>query len=117
VYRFNKLEIYKLSRELIKENYKLTRKFPKLESYSLVQQMNRSSVSIASNIAEGTARNGNKDKKHFINISYSSLMELVCQLEVSYDLGYISETELKSILTKTKNLVVKLNNFSNSIKC
>lgn len=92
MYRFNKLEVYKLSRELIKENYKLTRKFPKLESYSLVQQMNRSSVSIASNIAEGTARNGNKDKKHFINISYSSLMELVCQLEVSYDLGYISET-------------------------
>lgn len=55
--------------------------------------MRRSAVSVTSNIAEGTTRSTLKDKIHFIEIAYGSLMELFSQLQVSLDLGYISEAD------------------------
>ncbi len=70
---FQKLEIYQLSKELVKDIYKLSSSFPSDEKYALVQQINKAAVSVASNIAERTSRNGSKEKIHFINVSYSSL--------------------------------------------
>ncbi len=113
---FQKLEIYKLSKELVKEIYKISSSFPSDEKYALVQQINRAAVSVASNIAEGTSRNGYQEKIHFINISYSSLMEVVCQTEIAFDLGYLKEEEFESISKKSKKLAVKMSNYITSIK-
>lgn len=55
--------------------------------------MRRSAISVTSNIAEGKSRSSIKDKIHFIEIAYGSLMELLSQLQVSLDLGYIAEAE------------------------
>ncbi len=55
---FQKLEIYQLSKELVKDIYKLSSSFPPDEKYALVPQMNKAAVSVASNIAEETSRNG-----------------------------------------------------------
>ena len=82
MFGFQKLQIYQLAKEIVKYNYKLTKKFPSEEKFALMQQMNRSAVSVPSNIAEGTSRKSNKDKAHFINIAYGSLMELICQMEI-----------------------------------
>ncbi len=71
---FQKLEICRLSKELVKDIYKLSSSHPQDEKYALVQQINKAAVSVSSNIAEGTNRNGYQKKIHFINISYSSLM-------------------------------------------
>lgn len=111
MFGFQKLEIYQLAKEIVKYNYKLTKKFPGEEKFALVQQMNRAAVSVPSNIAEGTSRKSNKDKAHFINIAYGSLMELVCQMEIALELGYIEQSEYDEFVRKTKNLAVKMSNF------
>jgi len=113
---FQKLEIYQLSKELVKDIYKLSSSFPSDEKYALVQQINKAAVSVASNIAEGTSRNGYQEKIHFINISYSSLMEIVCQTEIAFELGYLKKDVFENISKKAKKLSVKMSNYIASIK-
>ena len=115
-FSFQKLEIYQLSKELVKDIYELSSSFPSNEKYALVQQINRSAVSVASNIAEGTSRNGCQEKIHFINVSYSSLMEIVCQTEIAFELGYLTKDAFENISKKAKKLAVKMSNYIASIK-
>jgi four helix bundle protein len=70
--------------------------------------MNRAAVSVASNIAEGSGRLSRKDQAHFTQIAYGSLMELVCQLEIAFELGFIAEKEHQSVYATTKNVAEKL---------
>ena len=111
MFKFQKLEIYHLAKEIVKMSYQITRKFPIEEKFALLQQMNRAAISVPSNIAEGVCRFSDKEQIHFVNISYSSLMELVCQMEITLELGYISEEEYNEFLSKASNLSVKLTNF------
>lgn len=115
MFSFQKLQIYQLSKEIVKYNYKITKKFPSEEKYALIQQMNRAAVSVPSNIAEGTSRRSDKEKAHFINISYGSLMELVCQMEISLELEYIEQGEYDEFIRMARNLAVKLSNFLKTI--
>lgn len=116
VFRFQKLEIYDLALGLVKDSYSLTRTFPAEERFALVPQMNRAVVSVPSNIAEGISRGSRKDQIHFLNISYGSLMELACQSDISYKLGYITDTQRKDLFAKINNLAIKINNFISYIK-
>ncbi len=75
VFSFEKLEVWKESILLVKVIYKLTDNFPSTEKFGLISQLRRASISISSNLAEGTLRNTNKDKTHFSTIAYSSTME------------------------------------------
>ncbi|WP_353894427.1 four helix bundle protein [Proteinivorax hydrogeniformans] len=111
MFSFQKLEIYQLAKEIVKLNYKMTKKFPSDEKFALTQQMNRSAVSVPSNIAEGTSRSSNKERAHFINMAYGSLMELVCQVEISQELGYIEQGEQETFMKMSKNLSVKMSNY------
>jgi four helix bundle protein len=77
LYSFEKLEVWKESIKLIKSIYDLTKDFPESEKFGLVNQLRRASVSIASNLAEGTSRSTNKDKAHFTTMAFSSLMEVL----------------------------------------
>lgn len=97
VYHFERLETYKQSRQLVKEIYELTKKFPPEERYSLSDQLRRAAISIPSNIAEGMGRLSPKETAHFIEISYGSLMEAYCQLQIAEDLMYITEQDLERI--------------------
>jgi len=115
MFGFQKLQIYQMAKELVKYNYKLTKKFPSEEKFALVQQTNRAAVSVPSNIAEGTSRKGSKDKAHFINIAYGSLMELVCQMEIALELGYIEQIEYDEFIKMVKNLSVKMSNYLKTI--
>ena len=90
---FQKLEIYQLSKALEKDIYKLSSSFPLDEKYALVQQINKAAVSVASNIAEGISRSGYHEKIHFINISYSAFIEIVCQTEIAFELDYLGLAE------------------------
>lgn len=93
-FAFESLDAYKFSRALVKDVYSLLRTFPKAEQYALCDQLRRAVVSVPSNIAEGMTRTSNKEKAHFIEISYGSLMEVYCQQQLATDLGYISEQQL-----------------------
>ncbi|MBK6771930.1 MAG: four helix bundle protein [Ignavibacteria bacterium] len=61
-----KLDVWKLSIELIKLIYKLTEGFPKSELFGITNQLRRASVSVASNLAEGCARKSLLEKKKFL---------------------------------------------------
>lgn len=92
--KYRKLLVYEKATTLVVHVYKLLKKFPKEEQYALCDQLRRAVVSIPSNIAEGVGRISNKDRAHFIEIAYGSLLEVNCQMDVAKRLGYIAEEEL-----------------------
>ena len=96
-FAFRQLTVYQQSRFLVKEIYFLLDKYPDKEKYALCDQLRRAVVSVPSNIAEGMSRRSIKEQIHFIEIAYGSLMEVLCQMEISVDLGYVSELEFQKI--------------------
>ena len=82
------LDVWQAAVNLATQVYKLTTKYPKEEIYGLVSQMRRSSISIASNIAEGAARASNKEFIQFLYIALGSASELDTQIEISKQIGY-----------------------------
>ena len=92
-YSFEKLNVWQNSRKLALLIYRLTKKFSKDELFGMTSQMRRCSISIASNIAEGSGRHSPKDKARFTEISYSSALELLNQVIISKDLEYISDDD------------------------
>ena len=79
------------ARSLAKRAYLLTAAFPAGERFGLVSQMNRSAVSIPSNIAEGYGRATTQDYLHFLRIARGSAYELETQLVLAQDLGLCTE--------------------------
>jgi four helix bundle protein len=108
VYSFEKLKIWTEIRELIKLVYELTSKFPNSEKFGLLNQMRRAIISVSSNLAEGTSRTSSKDQAHFTQIAYSSLLEVLSQLIVAFDLNFISEEEYFLIRNKIENLTPRI---------
>ncbi len=84
--------------EIVLYIYRLTKKFPKDEIYSLTSQVRRAAVSIPSNIVEGKARKSKKEFERFLLIARGSLEELSYQMLLSKDLGYIDEKEYKEFI-------------------
>lgn len=113
---YQKLEIYQLSKELVKKVYEITRSFPSSEQFGLISQMNRAAISIPSNIAEGSGRSSRKEKIYFLNIAFGSLMEVSCQMEIAFELGYVSDTDCEKFMIDCRNLSVKLSNFKRYIR-
>ena len=109
------LEAYKSSKLLCKEVYLITSQFPSDEKFNLVSQLKRASVSVCSNIAEGTSRISDKDKAHFISMSYSSTMEVLNQLILSFELDYIDETNYINCRNQINSISNKLNALRNYI--
>lgn len=112
VYSFEKLEVWQLSRKLCANIYTITRGFPKEEMYGLSSQVRRTSISVASNIAEGTSRSTDKDKAHFSTLAFSSLMEVLNQLIIGNDLGYLENDKLLEL----RNAINELGNKLNALK-
>ena len=108
---FEKLTVYQESRALVKATYALVRKFPEYERYALCDQLRRAIV----NIAEGISRVSVKEKLHFLDISFGSLMESYCQLQLALDENYITEEEYKSIKHSFFTVGKLLNSFKASI--
>lgn len=101
---------------LAKEVYLTTSTFPKEEKFGLVSQMNRCSVSVPSNIAEGSSRSSNKEFAHFIKISIGSLFELETQLTLSNEVGIISTEALDTLTTKIITLQKMLLRFLKTLE-
>lgn len=74
--------------------YKVTKDFPSEEKYGLVSQLRRAVISVSSNIAEGSSRISPKDQAHFYQMAFSSLMEVLSQIIISIELGYMHEEEV-----------------------
>ncbi|WP_422104248.1 four helix bundle protein [Winogradskyella sp.] len=112
IYSFEKLDVWQESIALVKIIYSLTESFPIDEKFGLTSQLKRATVSISSNLAEGTSRATPKDKAYFTTISFSSVMEVLNQLIISKDLGFISENDY--ILARNK--IEKITNMLNALR-
>jgi four helix bundle protein len=92
--------VWQKSYKLVLEIYKITKEFPKSETYGLSQQMRKAAVSIPSNIAEGYGRKHKAEYNQFLSIAYGSLLELETQFLLAKDLRYTSENQIVEKLLK-----------------
>ena len=100
---FRDLNAYKESKVLVKMTYQLLKKFPSEEKYALCEQIRRAVISVTSNIAEGTGRISLREQMHFLEISYGSLMEVLSQMDIALDLGYIDSDDFYKIEQQCNN--------------
>ena len=110
------LDIWKLGIELVEDIYKLCNIYPNEEKFGIVSQIKRASISIPSNIAEGSARNSKKEFIQFCYIALGSLSEIETQLIISKKLQFISTNDLNNVLGKIEILRKKLLNFIKYLK-
>jgi len=98
------LDVWQKAIELVTSVYKLTETFPQKEIYCLASQINRSAVSIPSNIAEGSARSSDKELIHYLYISLGSISELETQIIIASNLNYVENNKriMKEIETVRK---------------
>lgn len=114
-FKFENLEIWKLACEFADEVHALAKSFPKDERFSLVDQLNRSSSSIADNIAEGSGATTVKDFSNYLQTSVKSTYESVSQLYRAYRRGYITHEQKEYFYKKAKLLVSKILSFKKTI--
>jgi four helix bundle protein len=113
-FAFEKLEVWQEARKLVVGVYQQPRAFPKTELYGMTSQLNRASISVANNLAEGSARASLKDQAHFSNQAYGSLMETGSDLIISSDLGFIHAEPSDALLNQAYDLAVRINNLRDS---
>jgi len=95
--RFEDILAWQKARELNKMIYTITQKKSFSKDYTMIDQIRRASISIASNIAEGFGRQTDKEFIQFLYIAKGSISEVQCQLYLSLDLGYIDKDEFKTV--------------------
>ena len=115
MHNFKKLDIWTKSMDLASEIYLLTNSFPSIERFGLISQMQRSAVSIPSNIAEGSAKSSNKDFSRFLEMLIGSLFELETQLILATRLNYIESEVSISTLNKINELQKMIIGFKNKL--
>ncbi len=112
---FEKLIVYHRARQLIIEVYKIIKSLPPEERFALGSQLQRSIISVVSNIVEGNGRKGFKEKIHFFQIAYASLMEAYCQLQICVDLHYMSQETLLELREEFLEVSRLINGLHNNI--
>lgn len=111
-HNFRRMEVWKNAMELTKSVYNILSEIPNDERFGLKSQISRCSVSVPSNIAEGSGRTSEKEFLHFLNIAISSSYELETQLILVYDIYNI---ETKSILTDLETLQKMIGAFKRTL--
>lgn len=112
-YSFEKLDVCVEAKKLSKDIYTITSTFSPGEKFGLTSQLRRASVSICSNIAEGSARKTNKDKAHFTIMAFSSAVEVLNQIIISYELDFIDLKEYTALREQIESITNKLNALRN----
>ncbi len=110
---FTDLLVWQKAHKFVLNIYKLTSGFPKSESYGLVSQFRRASVSIPANISEGFIKKGKADKLRFYNIAQGSIQECKYYIILAKDLNYINDENINESLDDIAKL---LQAYMNTIK-
>lgn len=115
MHNYRELKIWQNAIDLSEKIYSITKFFPDDEKFGLISQLKRASVSVASNIAEGTSRNSDKEFNYFLSMSLGSLFEMETQLEIAYRISYVSNEVLLEINNEIKQLIKMIMNFRKSV--
>jgi four helix bundle protein len=113
-HNYKNLKIWELGIEIVDDVFSLIKDFPSDEKFGLSSQISRSSVSIPSNIAEGSSRSG-KSFSHFIDISLGSSFELETQLIIAFKRNYIKNEQLTKIQEKIEEFQKMTMGFQNKL--
>jgi four helix bundle protein len=114
-FRFEKLEVWQEARRLKQAVYRASRSFPKDEMFALTSQLRRAIISVASNIAEGSGRNSDRDFAHFLEQAYGSLMETASLLFLALDESYVTEAACDDLLEQADLVARKLVSLNRSL--
>jgi four helix bundle protein len=92
-----KLAIYNFSRIFVLECYKLSKSLPDSEKFGMISQIRRAALSVHLNIAEGSSRKSEVERKRFYEISRSSLVEIDAALDIAHELEYLKNYDTNKI--------------------
>ena len=115
MHNFRKLDIWIKSVNFVTEIYRVTESLPLKEKYGLISQLERASVSIPTNIAEGSAKTSNKDFARFLEMSIGSAYEVETELLVSFNLEYINKDSYEKLQNELVILEKMLTAFKNQL--
>jgi four helix bundle protein len=116
VFSFQQLDVWKVAIDFMDAVYETTERFPSHELYGLTSQLRRASVSISSNIAEGSGRGFGKEFQRFIGIAYGSLMECVSQLEVARRRKYMDDGRVADLSVLAERIARMLSRLHESLE-
>ena len=108
-FTFEKLRVWQEAREWVRGIFGIVKSFPVEEKYGLSNQLTRSAVSVAANLAEGASRTSVKDQAHFSQLAYSSLMESACLLLLAGDQEWIPAAKVGQERKKIESLSNQIN--------
>ena len=109
------LDVFKLAHELALKIYSVTKKFPREETYNLVDQMRRAAISVGMNLMEGAMRLGTKEYRQFVGIARGSAGEVCYQLLLARDLNYISQRNHQELRSGYDRVIQMLSRLSQSL--
>ena len=115
-YSYKNLNVYQDAKAFVVAVYKLVDEFPEKEKFALCNQIRRAAISVTSNIAEGVSRTSVKEKIHFLEIAYASMMEVDSQLDISVELQYINIEQYELINKQVNNIGRQLSVLRNKYK-
>jgi four helix bundle protein len=107
-FRFERLNVWQTARSLNRQVYRLAGKLPDYELYAMTSQIRRASVSVSSNIAEGSGRNSDKDFAHFLEQGYGSLMEVASLLYLAVDESYLAASDVDVVFNQIEKAAGQL---------
>lgn len=111
MHQFKELIIWKKSREFCSKIYAITSNFPTEEKFGITNQLRRASVSIPSNIAEGSSRKSNKDFARFLEIAIGFAYEIETQILISSDLGFINSENTLNLINSLEEIIKMTSRF------
>lgn len=111
-----RLIAWQKSMDLVELIYRITKSFPKDETFGLKSQMRRTAVSAPSNIAEGAAGRSNDQFRNFLSTRIGSLNELSTQLEISKRVGYLENRDYEEAVPKTDECIAVTFGLKKSLK-
>ncbi|MDZ7717096.1 MAG: four helix bundle protein [Balneolaceae bacterium] len=113
-FSFEKLDVWQKSKDFTVDIYKVTSDFPKSEKFGLVSQLRRASISVSSNLAEGSSRTSSKDQRRFYNMAYSSAVEIINQLIISKELEFIDSDIYENLRNEIEHITSMINRLHKS---
>lgn len=114
-FRFENLDVWRLSRRLNNAIYRISKRFPEEENSGLRQQMRRASLSVSSYIAEGAGQHDDTEFSHFLRLAYGSLMDLVSLMYLALDQDFLDQQSLDRFLELANELAAKTMALSKSL--
>ena len=108
---FEDLNVYKAARQFRRRMYQIAKVLPGEERFALIQQMRRAAISLTNNLSEGYGRYTWQDRTHFCRQARGSLMELVDDIGICHEEGYIAEAEFKSIREQAAQVLQLMNGY------